>query len=113
MLEVADTPEKRTVGLMGRTTLPQNSGMLFVFEREEPWSFWMKDTLIPLDFIWISEQGVITYLINNVQPEPGKSDDKLTIYQPGDKALYTIEVNAGTVDRLGLKVGATVSLVLH
>ena len=58
-IEIADTQPEREYGLMDRTSLPEKSGMLFVFERTGVFKFWMKDTLIPLDMIWINDQNKI------------------------------------------------------
>ncbi|SHI89132.1 hypothetical protein SAMN05444000_103302 [Shimia gijangensis] len=65
---VADTPEERAQGLMNRESLSAGAGMLFVFEKTEPVSFWMENTLIPLDMIFISENGVVAHVHHNAKP---------------------------------------------
>lgn len=93
-LEVANTDKKREAGLMYRTELARNHGMIFEFDEPSNHAFWMKDTLIPLDIIWLSKnQQVIHY----VQAEPCVTEH-CTIYKAGDgaKALYIIELSAGT-----------------
>jgi hypothetical protein len=67
-VEIADTPEKRRAGLMHRVSLPENQGMLFVFEKPGIYGFWMKNTLIPLDIIWLDENFKVVYIKENVQP---------------------------------------------
>jgi uncharacterized membrane protein (UPF0127 family) len=103
-LELADTNTERAEGLMGRTTLAEREGMLFIFDTEEKWSLWMKQTLIPLDGIWISRSGRIEH-IQTMNPEPGVEDTQLTIYTPDVDCLYVIELNAGAALSAGLTVG--------
>src|SRR5215212_9431253 len=66
-VEIADTPEERQTGLMGRSALAENAGMLFVFEQEQILAFWMKDTLIPLSIAYIDAEGRIVD-IQDMQP---------------------------------------------
>ena len=66
-VEIADTPEERQTGLMGRSALAENAGMLFVFDQEQILSFWMKDTLIPLSIAYIDAEGRIVD-IQDMQP---------------------------------------------
>ena len=67
-IEFATTPEERTIGLMNRTNIPENSGMLFIFDVEGIHKFWMKNTLVPLDMIWLDEKGRIIHIEKNVMP---------------------------------------------
>ena len=67
-VEIADTPEKRAEGLMFRDHLNENSGMFFVFDEESSHSFWMKNTLIPLDIIWINADKKVVYIKHKAQP---------------------------------------------
>ena len=85
---------------MFRKSLPQEQGMLFIFLREDYWSFWMKNTLIPLDIIWMDAQGVIVDMIENVQP--WVSDQEPPNLRPVYKAKYVLEANAGFARRAGL-----------
>lgn len=100
-VEVADTEAQRIKGLSGRKSLPENSGMLFVFDSAGFYAFWMKDTLIPLDFIWIN-QGAVLEITENVQPADFQPPRTLAPRQPVDKV---IELKAGTAKNLGIKVG--------
>jgi uncharacterized protein len=68
-VELADTPTKREIGLMNRKNLCSDCAMLFVFQEPNQYSFWMKNTLIPLDIIFIKDDGVIDNICYNMQPE--------------------------------------------
>lgn len=109
-LEIADNPYLQAKGLSGRTKLCENCGMLFIFKNENIQSFWMKDTLIPLDIIFINRSGQITD-IYTANPEPGKTDLQLKIYQSSQAAKYVIELNAGITSKLNLKTGDTINLI--
>ncbi|MSQ11939.1 MAG: DUF192 domain-containing protein [Dehalococcoidia bacterium] len=108
-LEVADTAEERTNGLMGRSALPLSHGMLFAHDTMRRWNFWMLNTLIPLDAIWLDAEGVVVD-IQTMQPEPGVSRERLTQYTPRADALNTLEVTAGLAQTLGLAAGDRVTL---
>ena len=103
-LELALTPEEIGQGLMYRPHLAENSGMLFVFRQERVPSFWMKDTMIPLDLVFLDGQGVILEISENAQPcavEPCPQ------YIPAHAAWAVLEVNAGFAARHGLAAGDT------
>ena len=109
-VELADTKNERARGLSNRDSLPENQGMLFVFDQKDTFpTFWMKDTKLPLDIIWIEDEK-IAKINKNVQPEPDKSDRELTRYRPDSPIDYVLEVNAGFSDKNGLEVGNTVDL---
>ena len=105
-LEVADSEIERTQGLSGRASLYKNRGLIFVFPNSQIYNFWMKDMNFPLDFIWLNEKKVID-LTENVPVPINKDLSNLTLYQPRDKANEVIELNAGTVKELGIKIGDT------
>ena len=108
-LEIADTPYLLSKGLSGRTKLCPNCGMLFIFGHESTQTFWMKDTLIPLDMIFIKASGQITD-IYTASPEMGKSDFQLTLYKSTQPIKYVIELSAGTAKNLNLKTGEYLKL---
>lgn len=110
-LEIADNSFLQAKGLSKRDSLCEKCGMLFVFSGDAPRSFWMKDTLIPLDIIFITSQGQVTD-IYTASPEPGKSTFQLTIYQSTAPAKYVIELNAGTAQKLNLLVGDTIDITI-
>lgn len=109
-VEIVHTPETRAQGLSGRPNLADGYGMLFVFERAAEHSFWMKDMLIPLDFVWIGADCAVVDVTTNVpQPTPGVETGDLPLYRPSAPVLYTLEIDAGLVDELGIRVGDRVS----
>lgn len=104
--EVADTPEKMSYGLMNRQSLGENNGMLFVYDEEQSVSFWMKDTYVSLDIIFMNSQKEIIYIEKNTTP---LSTASIT---PDDPVMYVLEVNAGYSDEKGLSVGDILSFEL-
>lgn len=106
-VEVARSNEERSKGLSNREKLDSNSGMVFVFNKNSKPSFWMKDTKIPLDIIWINDEKIVS-INKNVQPEPNKKDSELKRYPAPSEIDYVLEVNAGFSDKYGIKAGSTV-----
>ncbi|MBA4489501.1 DUF192 domain-containing protein [Paracoccus sp. S1E-3] len=104
-VEIADDPEERAQGLMNRTSLAENSGMLFIFDAPREAAFWMKNTLIPLDMLFMDAKGVIRHIQASatpldLTPVPGAA--------PGDPAperLMVLEIAGGEAARQGLEVG--------
>lgn len=100
--EVADTEEKREEGLSGQLILSDSSGMLFVFDTVDVYTFTMQDTYISLDIIFISEDKLVVDFEENTTPL------SLTPITPNNEILYALEVNAGFVDANGVQVGDVV-----
>lgn len=100
-VEIADTVEKRSKGLSGRKSMPENQGMLFIFNTSDYHSFWMKDMNFGLDFIWIGGDEVVE-IAENVRPEDYQPPKSLVSKNKVDKVL---EVNAGTAEYLDIKEG--------
>ncbi len=99
-VEIADTPEARATGLMFRTDLERDAGMLFLFERPAPQTFWMKNTPLSLDMLFIGADGRVCGLIERATPfslDPRPS---------GCDALAVLEVHGGLASEVGLRVGA-------
>ncbi len=112
MVEVARTAPTRALGLMHRTRLDERAGMLFLFDQSAPWSFWMKNTLIPLSIAFINEGGEILEIQDmKVAPDPEKGP--FDFYQPVKPFQSALEVNQGFFEREGIRVGAKVSFVLR
>jgi uncharacterized membrane protein (UPF0127 family) len=107
--EIADTPLKRAVGLMYRDHLEKDHGMLFFFSQPQAWSFWMKNTKIALDLIWLDDRKRVTHIERNV-PVCTKTDDSCPQYRPNsDDALYVLEIAGGTVDGYRIEKGTKLS----
>lgn len=111
MAELADTVEERARGLMFRPSLEKNHGMLFAFAEPQQWSFWMKNTRIPLDIIWMDRNKRIVHIERNV-PTCSRTDDGCPQYQPNENAMYVLELAAGSADALGLERGAALRFQL-
>ena len=92
-IEIADTDEKRMQGLMFRSSMAEAAGMLFIFSFETPQEFWMKNTIISLDLIYVSAKKEIVSIQKYAEPY---SERPLPSYKP---AMYVVEVNAGFCDR--------------
>ena len=98
-VEVAKTIEERRIGLMYRKKLLNNEGMLFIFPREKIIQLWMKNTYIPLDVIFISENKVIVDIKKNME----KLSE--TIVKSKVKSRYALEFNAGLINKLDIEIG--------
>lgn len=106
-VEYARTPSQHAKGLMHRESLDENSGMLFVFSQETFYPFWMKNTLIPLDIIWINSNMKIVD-IKTAQP---CTTPQCPTYVPNDIAKYVLEVNGDWAQKNNIKIGDTVDLI--
>jgi len=99
-VEIADTPEKHMLGLMYRETLSARSGMLFVYDFPRSVSFWMRNTLIPLDMIFAAQDGTIRAVHHMAQP----LDE--TIIPGGTDIQYVLEINGGISKLMGIVPGS-------
>lgn len=104
--EIAATNQERQKGLMFKKSLPENQGMLFVFNKADMYSFWMKNTYIPLDIIWINENQVI----HMEQAVPCKED--CISYKPQNPAKYILETNTGFIEKNNIQIGDKVEISL-
>lgn len=105
-LEVAKTSQQQAIGLMYRTSLPDDEGMLFNFNPPQPVAFWMKNTLIPLDMVFL-RNGVVQTLIGNALP---CKSDPCPNYPSSKTIDQVIELRGGLAAKLGLKVGDRVTI---
>ncbi|MCC1480590.1 DUF192 domain-containing protein [Roseibaca sp. Y0-43] len=99
-VEVVDTPESRAQGLMFRESLPRSAGMLFIYEAPTRASFWMRNTLIPLDMLFVDPTGIVTHIHHEARP----LDE--TPIPGGDNVLMVLEVNGGMARAIGIEVGS-------
>ena len=98
-IELALTVAQQNQGLMNRTQMPKDAGMLFYFDNFAPRSFWMKNTLISLDMVFMDEAGVITHIHDSAIP------NDLTSVKSGGPARAVLEINGGVAKELGIKPG--------
>jgi len=104
-LELAQTPQEVADGLMYRPSLPADRGMLFVFPEERYPSFWMKNTLIPLDLVFLDSAGVVVDVVENAPP---CAADPCPTYSPQAPARAVLEIKAVSAHRHGLESGAVI-----
>jgi hypothetical protein len=110
-VEVVDSEELRAKGLSGRSSLEENKGMLFVFEKRdvEP-VFWMKDMEFAIDIIWIDNDKIVRIDKEVPSAKKGVPDGSLTRYAPGQPIDYVLEVSSGFSDKNTIKIGDSVTL---
>ncbi len=106
-VEIADTAALQAQGLMHRTQMPTSVGMYFVYAQPRQASFWMRNTLIPLDMLFIDATGVVRHIHHNAVP----LDE--TPIEGGDDVLTVLEINGGLADRMGITVGSFVRHPAH
>ncbi|MBU0750498.1 DUF192 domain-containing protein [Patescibacteria group bacterium] len=106
-IEVVDTEAAREQGLSGRTDVPDNYGMLFVFETKDRYSFWMKDMLVPIDIIWLADDGSIVEIEDSVSPDT--YPNSFTAPTP---VKYVLETRARYARDNGWGIGTNVPIEL-
>ena len=104
-IEIVDTPASEAQGLSGRVNVPHDYGMLFVFPDDEAYGFWMKDMLVPLDMIWLSDKGEIVGIEDSVTPESYPH-----VFYPPEPVRYVLETRAGEARAQGWTVGTPLGL---
>ena len=108
VVDLAVTNKEKERGLGGRDSLAPNHGMLFVYDHKEPYSYWMKDMRFPIDIIWIDDKTIVDITRNVALSD--KPLEQLPIYHPLAPVNKVLELNAGTVDRLGIQIGELVKI---
>ncbi len=106
--ELADTYLKRAGGLAGRNSLQDDEGMLFVFDSEGYYSFWMMDMRFPIDIIFMDKDRTVVDIWKDAQPCTLTCES----YRPKEKAMYVLEVKANLTEEIGLKTGSKVGFEL-
>ena len=108
VVEIADEPDERSRGLMFRDSLSKDTGMLFLFDKEDFYSFWMMNVNFNLDLVWINSNGNVVHIERDV-PSCFMS---CPTYAPKEAARYVLELNSGVANELDLLVGSFVSINL-
>lgn len=103
-VDVAETELEREHGLSGREGLGENEGMLFVFQSDGMYAFWMKDMKFSIDMLWIAKNGEVVYVVPSVSPDTYPAS-----FAPSKDARYVLELPAGWAASHGVKEGDTVS----
>lgn len=102
-VEIADDDAERSRGLMYRDQMDADAGMLFLFDRQEPQAFWMKNTRIPLDILYFDQTwSLVGWSLNT---PPCSLGNNCPSYPSGAPARYVLELNAGTADKIGAELG--------
>jgi len=106
-VEIMNTPELRSKGLSGKTSLEEDSGMLFIFEKEGVYPFWMKDMNFPIDILWIDENLQIIDITKNATPESYPQT-----FSPKKPIKYALEINTNFLNQHNMNIGDYISLNL-
>ncbi len=109
-VELAKTENEHAKGLQGRSTLGKDHGMLFIFTKPGAYTFWMKDTLIDLDIVWLDYARRVVYISPNT---PSCKEEPCPTYTPDGRAVYVLEINSGYASQLGMKLGDTLEFRLR
>ncbi len=108
LVDVAETPKDREQGLMGRSVLPEEEGMLFIYETASAPAFWMKNMNFPLDIIFLGSDKSIVDITTMASPCK-TADDACSRYKPNHPSRYILEVMGGFAEKYGVQLGDTVS----
>jgi hypothetical protein len=103
---VADTPDKRVLGLSNSGSLAPDEGMLFVFDRDDSWGIWMKQMRYAIDIIWMDQDLTVVHYVENVSP-----DTYPTVFESPTPARYVLEVPNGTIQKNSVNLGTEVVLI--
>jgi uncharacterized membrane protein (UPF0127 family) len=107
IVEVARTPEEKERGLMGRESIGERNGMLFVFGQEGSYGFWMRNMTMAIDLIFIGEDKKVVFVKREAQP---CTSDPCEMISPQQKFMYVLEIGAGISDLLGIEEGTDASI---
>ena len=108
-VEIVESPEDLQRGLMFRKNLHEKEGMLFLFGESSSHAFWMKNTFIPLDIIWIDEEKKVVFIEHNALPCLA---DPCPVYDPKKNVKYVLEINGGLCQKLDIRVGEKFKFIL-
>ncbi len=110
-VEIADDSEKIQRGLMYRDMLPENQGMLFIFDEERKYQFWMMNMKINLDMIWLDSNGKVVHIVEDAAPCIDSAHTSQCTYNPDEPAKYVLEVNSGFVKKHGVNENSIMHIV--
>ncbi len=110
MADIAFTDEQREKGLSIKDTLNENEGMLFIFQQEGRYNFWMNGMKFPIDILWLDAAGKVVHVESNLQPCVSYND--CADYAPTKNALYVLEVAAGFAERHNVQIGTDIDFQL-
>jgi len=102
---VADSPARRMDGLSRVPSMPEDAGMLFIFETPSRYGFWMKEMRFPIDIIWMDELGKVVHVVPGALPSSYPE-----VFSPPADAKYVLEINAGVADKYGITEGVVLSI---
>ncbi|MDO8639635.1 MAG: DUF192 domain-containing protein [bacterium] len=106
---VAKTNEEKQIGLSKKTSLADNEGMFFPFEKEDFYSFWMKNMKMPIDIIYINKNKITT-IYSDIKPPKDANENLLTIYKPEEPSDSVLEIKAGLSKKYGFEKGDEVKV---
>lgn len=109
-LELADTAQKRTKGLGYRDFLASGSGMLFIHDETQKYTYWMKGMKFPIDIMWILDDEIVDIIVNVPPPVEGQKDNTLERFAPVTEVNKVLETNAGFVDSNNIQKGDKIIL---
>jgi len=101
-VEIADDSAKIQRGLMFREMLPENRGMLFIFDEERKYQFWMMNMKFNIDMIWLDANGKVVHIVEDAEPCIDAAHTSQCTFSPDEPARYVLEVNSGFVQRYGI-----------
>ena len=110
-VEIADDSEKIERGLMFREMLPENHGMLFVFDEERKYQFWMMNMKFNIDIIWLDASGKVVHIVEDAKPCIDAAHTSLCTFNPDEPAKYVLEVNSGFVQKYGISENSVMSIL--
>lgn len=106
--ELARTEAERTQGLSGRSALPNNHAMLFVFDGDDKHSIWMRDMRIDIDIVWLNRHKEVVHIVRNASPWSYPN-----IFEPTSDARYVVELAAGVAEQRNIRIGTTADFDLN
>jgi len=110
-VEIADDSEKTSRGLMFREMLPENRGMLFIFDEERKYQFWMMNMKFNIDMIWLDASGKVVHIVEDAAPCIDAAHTSLCTFSPDEPAKYVLEVNSGFVQQHGINENSVMRIL--